>query len=536
MAGKIDKLVRSFLQDTSNPSSDFDAFKDLQDPTFMSFKLDFFPDNGNSMTEDAYSAGGLLRQRSDPGSNTPGNYELNDSAEEYLSNIGAPAHEAYLHAFKKLLLDIQEKAPWYFQSITGLGELYKIDKTNNFRAAEKELTIECLESIDLRMTLLADLYRNSAFDLKYFREILPVNLRTFNMRVHVLEMRTFNTTFGKIADSYAKNRRPVSGQENQMNTLNNTSALQRNNNVYKSSITSLASPLFSNASSTYADINSKLGGVFSNLGQQSGANFGQGDVSSAFEAISVITFDLKNCEFDFFSEAPAYLDSVSVKESSESTYKFKIKVGKITKTTRYPFWNYVISEQEKYSRISSPKPVSAHYYEGQNPTGNASIEDLRDYKQAIYPTTSESQAASEIQRDSNALKKTALDRVLGGLIKSGTDQATNIVTSKAGNATGGLLGNSKLGNVYGENSLQDAATSALNSFLTPANKISTTPDNSYSPPAVTLKKIAFDTINLASDIDKNILDPAPKPKPFRPHNVYKTGEVATPPNDDTKIH
>ncbi len=73
MSGKLDKLVRSFLHG-SNPHTEFDPFKDLQDPTYLSFKIDFFPDGGMSIPDDAYSSGGLFRRPSD--TNAPDSYDF----------------------------------------------------------------------------------------------------------------------------------------------------------------------------------------------------------------------------------------------------------------------------------------------------------------------------------------------------------------------------------------------------------------------------------------------------------------------------
>ncbi len=212
----LDKLVKSFISGSSNPAGSFDPFADLQDPTYLTFKIDFFPDLGLSIPDDAYSSGGLFRKMIQQDIT---NYGFYDSAAEYLARIGSPARQHYLEIFANLLYRIQEEAPWYFQSITGLGDLYKIDPANNFRGKDKVLTIECLESIDLRMSLLADAYRNLAFEVQGMREVLPINLRTFNMHIHVLEFRRFNTTFGVIADELAKTGRTVQGQANQQAAL-----------------------------------------------------------------------------------------------------------------------------------------------------------------------------------------------------------------------------------------------------------------------------------------------------------------------------
>ena len=312
----LDKLVKSFLSGSSNPLvPGFDPFYDLQDPTFLTFKIDFFPDGGFSVPDyTGYSSGGLFRKAN--ALSSLANYSFGDSAADYLRNIGAPNRQQYLEIFIRSLYDLQTFAPWYFQSISGMADLYKIDPAMNYRGKDKVLTIECLESVDMRMTRLADMYRNAAFDMQGMREILPVNLRTFNMAIHVLEMRRFNTTFGAIADAVAQ--RSLVGQNRQQQAIDAT-----RKNVFSQGSTSLFKGTFDNIGGIASAVNNAAGGIFTNLGSQAGQdpNF---MLESAFEAISVQTFILKDCEFDFFSEAPGYLDTVSVKDINEATTRFKI--------------------------------------------------------------------------------------------------------------------------------------------------------------------------------------------------------------------
>jgi len=342
-ARHLDKLVKSFLTVGSDPTPTdlgFKPFNDLQDPTYLSFKIDFFPDLGYSVPDDIYSTGGLFREAKDQGV-----YSFYDSAAEYLKRIGAPNRQYYLEVFTHLLRKLQEEAPWYFQSISGVADLYKIDPAINFRGKDKVLTIDCLESIDLRTTLLADLYRNIAFDLQGMREVLPINLRTFNMAIHVLEFRRFNTTFGIIADQLSP--RATKGQDKQQEDI-----AAKRRNVFNQGGSSLFTGTFDNLNGLANNLNSQLGGLFTNLGQQAGQDYDT-TVQSAFEAISVQTFYLKECEFDFYSEAPGYLEALSVKDIPEASHKFMIKVGKINKTGVYPFYNYVVSEYAKFSKVNT---------------------------------------------------------------------------------------------------------------------------------------------------------------------------------------
>ena len=352
-----DKLLRSFVTGGAGTNGSFNMFNDIQDPTFMSFKLDFFPDGGYSYPEDTYSSGGLFRPPNL--ATTLDNYSFMDSAADYLARIGAPAAQANLEIFIEMLYKLQNEAPWYFQTVTGLSDMYRIDPAYNYRGKDKILTIDCLETIDMRMSLLADAYRNAAFDPETMREILPINLRTFNMAIYVLEFRKFNTTYGKIADFFR--------------------------------------------------------------GGATASNLNSADLDSAYEAISVQTFILKDCEFDFFSEAPSYLDSVSVKDTTEATFKFKIKARKIKKTGIYSLWNYIISEYAKESaystqNIKSSLPgrnfsPSTSYFEQLdfNPLGDLSF--FGEYAQAVYPIDS-TIAKSFATKKSNeaALKATNINK------------------------------------------------------------------------------------------------------------------------------
>jgi hypothetical protein len=106
-----------------------------------------------------------------------------------------------LEAFKKGLRFINEKCPYYFQSISGLDQLLKVDIKNLHKAGGKPqrmgtLNIECLESIDMRIFALAELYRKAIYDYTYHRVMLPENLRKFRMWLVVSEIRNIQLSYG----------------------------------------------------------------------------------------------------------------------------------------------------------------------------------------------------------------------------------------------------------------------------------------------------------------------------------------------------
>lgn len=531
---KIDKFVRSFLQSSSNPSTPYDPYTDLQDPTYLSFKLDFFPDAGFSYPDDAYSTGGLFRKPADVNSSTQNStraYQLFDSADEYLRRIGSPNRQAYLRIFTKMLSDLQTRSPWYFQSVAGLAELYKLDPAINFRAKDKVLTIECLESIDLRMTLLADLYRNLAFDMENMREILPYNVRTFSMKVHVLEFRKFNTTFGIIADHYSV--RSTKGQINQENEI-----YAKRRNVFQGN-TSLFTGTFDSLDNIGSRLNSVSGGLFSNLGERPGDAI-DNTLASAFDAITVQTFFLRDCEFDFYSEAPSYLDLVSVKDIPEASNKFKIKVGKIEKTTGYNFYEYLISEYVRNTRITSSalsKVNSGYLSPGADGLGTPYIEDGKSpsattspankigeravsygLAEAVQPTegnasTALTDAFVTRRLAEDDLRRKPLERALGSVVRNFSNALNQEINQGLGQLTGGIVGTQPLGNVFGDPAVIQQATNALNDFLTPGNQLPAGNQNN-TPPSQVLKNIQFEALNVDRVLDDtNVFGDTPPPSP-----------------------
>jgi hypothetical protein len=166
-----EKFVKSNLSFTTDP------YLLYQDPTILGFKLLFFFNN----------TGSKLLSTGDKVPNT---------AYTYLNNIGDYARASYLKKFVNHLQKISTNTPWFFQTLDGLADAWKRGyQADDFLAAlpnDRKITIGCLESMDLRMSALIDLYRKACFDWNYRREIVPWNLRTFDVYVYVYEVRLTN--------------------------------------------------------------------------------------------------------------------------------------------------------------------------------------------------------------------------------------------------------------------------------------------------------------------------------------------------------
>ena len=89
--------------------------------------------------------------------------------------------------FTKMLSHISCKEPWYIKSIKGLGQADSIKLED--MAKEKVIEIGMgMEAIDMRLTTMFDLYRFACYDMANCREIIPDNLRKFEMQVVVFNV------------------------------------------------------------------------------------------------------------------------------------------------------------------------------------------------------------------------------------------------------------------------------------------------------------------------------------------------------------
>jgi hypothetical protein len=125
-----------------------------------------------------------------------GIYVGTNTAAKYLSvlhhskryKMSAPGERLNaLVKFTKMLSHISCKEPWYIKSIKGLGQADSI----KLEDMSKEKVIEIgmgMEAVDMRLTTMFDLYRFACYDMANCREIIPDNLRKFEMQVVVFNV------------------------------------------------------------------------------------------------------------------------------------------------------------------------------------------------------------------------------------------------------------------------------------------------------------------------------------------------------------
>lgn len=115
---------------------------------------------------------------------------LKSAADSTITN--RPAGELnrgfYLMEFIKVLNSIQEKTPWVFKELDGIPNLWKASQAG-YKWEPVTLTLTCEETVDLRLTRLADAYRMLSYDSFNGRKILPNNLEKFSMDVYFMDLR-----------------------------------------------------------------------------------------------------------------------------------------------------------------------------------------------------------------------------------------------------------------------------------------------------------------------------------------------------------
>jgi hypothetical protein len=147
------------------------------------------------------------RKNKDPESDTSAKKtHYRNTAYNYLLVNDEVERAEMLKQFIILLSDINSSSPWYFQEISGLdGALErKIFSDGEVKLEDKprQFTIKCLQdAYDNRIGTLLDLYRAACFSYQNKKEIVPANLRKFNMGILVFNAPIRGKS-GKSGDKY----------------------------------------------------------------------------------------------------------------------------------------------------------------------------------------------------------------------------------------------------------------------------------------------------------------------------------------------
>ena len=232
--------------------------------------------------------------------------------------------------FKILLRDITKNQPWFFQSISGLDALYKVarggfqdlDSDTDFNPSRAAtITVTTLESLNLRITALADLYNHATFDFINMRETVPRNLRRFRMYIYVTDLRNFFKTNRLINSSTT------------LTTIANTanligSGINPGNSLSGTSLDSTGN---------FPDDTGAQGGAFGNVLGDIARSEGLTNQQDQSGIKPIILIECSNCEFDFTESSPISNEiNAGTDSASQLGQSFKIHVGRVKIRSQYP--------------------------------------------------------------------------------------------------------------------------------------------------------------------------------------------------------
>lgn len=193
---------RNFQQSCTRGGNVFNQF---DTPSHQFFKILFYFWNGdNEGVEDM--SGGLLAPTWQLDIE---NYYEHNSAWAYLKMNDENERAEKLEQFITLLSNINSDSPWYFSEVMGLGEVLDRKQTNgDFKIDEerKKISIKCLpDPYDQRIGTLLDLYRDIVWSWSNKREVVPANLRKFDMGLYIWESPIYALTSDSVLDESTTN-------------------------------------------------------------------------------------------------------------------------------------------------------------------------------------------------------------------------------------------------------------------------------------------------------------------------------------------
>ena len=167
--------------------SDFNIF---DTPSLKFFKILFYFEGKSEFETESRQSTGLLAPA--------WNYYLSDNtyynsttAWAYLKMNDENERAEKLQQFITLLSNINSESPWYFSSISGLDSAMERKSASDGKLdmnETKKIQIKCIpDAVDDRIGTLLSLYRDIVWSWSMKKEILPVNLRKFDMAVYIFE-------------------------------------------------------------------------------------------------------------------------------------------------------------------------------------------------------------------------------------------------------------------------------------------------------------------------------------------------------------
>lgn len=355
----LDEHKRNFIRWSSKYVD-----RHLEDPSYIGFHIRF---NFNEISENDFIdlvPGGLLYIDTSVGIDdwvAKGELDENGNTTSILQSSSKYSALNYLDRLEKNnffpkgsktellrgliseLIYIQNKTPWFFQSLSGLDSAFKIAHDGYRLGDGGSITINTLESIDRRISFLIDAYRKVAWDMNSMSWILPENLRKFGMEIIVCEFNTIHT----------KDRLFELSQESFTNELK----FLENNfpgayNILRKSEARVQQ---------FKDVFDALGAESPSIREIVSSFL----VLDHFTDVTVHIYQLQECEFDVLGDyVHPYLNDISMEDAGEQlTNEIPIKFKRSNIISSYSLLDYIMSDKKDLIPTGQNDSRFQKYYE-----------------------------------------------------------------------------------------------------------------------------------------------------------------------------
>lgn len=103
----------------------------------------------------------------------------------------------YLFKFAQLLNFLSNDCPWFFKDVEGLGAAIKYNFSELVPSKPRSIKLTFnQDAVDMRVSTLIDLYKQACYDWVNFKEIIPENLRKFDMCIMLFNPPIAGMNFG----------------------------------------------------------------------------------------------------------------------------------------------------------------------------------------------------------------------------------------------------------------------------------------------------------------------------------------------------
>lgn len=416
----IKNLMSQFKKSSGFESSDFNKF---ETPGHYYFKLMFYfnnPSQDENLTSNLLGCDWLTSQFD------ANNYKFSNSAYNYLMLNDEKERAEKLQKFIYLLSDINSQSPWYFTSITGLDAALErkvfTDKNFSIEEERKAITIKCKpDAYDTRIGTLLDLYRDICYSYINKKEIIPANLRKFDMGIYIFNAFVYNL-HGDLPN------------------------------------------IIGNPTQSYAQIK---------------AHENNNDKPSTYRTSSKY-IELHNCEIDYNSSKSAYSD-FSNEDGKSLEYEIIIKFDDAYENRYNEFMMREIGDMVETDLIEVSNSAIFSYPQEDNAKYQSMLSKRTDDKKGYWAEVGEQAAGVLVEQAKGALTSVYLGNLYGLSLSNVKDQVKDIMSGNIFNTVNAVIDYAEhINSLIPEKSIGEKKLWEKPEKISNENKLLTTDDLKYN--------------------------------------------------------